>query len=433
MDDLIRVAEFSIDRGRAYELDKVDTGRATISIHDTEGLLDPTNPGSPYTGEIQPLLQARLALWDPMQEDWFTRFRGFVESYEYEFDPSQLVNRVTISLVDLFEIVQAIQMFPGVFGDSVSDSGDVFFEDTLEGDLHGMQDRVTDILTNAPLGNCGIPAGFYVVFSGNVSLHEATYSAGESAMTAIQDAVEAEFPAVGNVACDRLGRLTVHGRYARFDPVGTAAATVGWDFRDWKAGDGAAVAASPTDTAHIRSFSISRDLGKIINFATASPKTNLTGAAYDTAIQGQLVQDADSKRDYGIRGWSAENLLTKEGVTDGDLGDGGDWLQTKRFASYYKNNFKTPQNRVTRIGFRSSSLDMTGSAANWEFLTACDLNDRIALTISSPGGGGFEDEQYFIEGIHEEVRPLSGEMDDVTLTLDLSPFDYFLDNPFSEP
>ena len=61
-------------------------------------------------------------------------------------------------------------------------------------------------------------------------------------MTAIQDAVDAEFPAVGNVYGDRLGRLCVHGRYARFDPVATAAATAGWDFHDWKAGDGAAVA-----------------------------------------------------------------------------------------------------------------------------------------------------------------------------------------------
>ena len=58
-------------------------------------------------------------------------------------------------------------------------------------------------------------------------------------MTAIQDAVDAEFPGVGNVYGDRLGRLAIHGRYARFDPLGTEAMTAGWDFHDWKAGDGA--------------------------------------------------------------------------------------------------------------------------------------------------------------------------------------------------
>ena len=93
MDDLLPVAEYQIDRGRAYELDRVDTGRATIQLHDIEGLLDPTNTGGAYYGDIQPLKQARLALWNPVLEDWYTRFRGFVSSYEYDFDPSQLVNR----------------------------------------------------------------------------------------------------------------------------------------------------------------------------------------------------------------------------------------------------------------------------------------------------------------------------------------------------
>ena len=93
MDDLLRIAEYTIDRGRTFELDRCDTGRATVMIHDTEGLLDPTNAGD--LG-IQPLLQARLAIWNPVLEDWYTRFRGFVEAVEFEFHPSQLVNTVTI-------------------------------------------------------------------------------------------------------------------------------------------------------------------------------------------------------------------------------------------------------------------------------------------------------------------------------------------------
>ena len=120
-----------------------------------------------------------------------------------------------------------------------------------------MQLRVEQILTDG-----GIPDAFQVVFSGNVSLKATVYSPGESAMTAIQDAVDAEFPAVGNVYGDRLGRLAVHGRYARFDPLGTEAITAGWDFHDWKAGDGEAVAADPSDTAHIRGFSMSPRRGQ---------------------------------------------------------------------------------------------------------------------------------------------------------------------------
>ena len=95
----------------------LDTGRATITIHDTEGLLDPTNTGGAYYGDIQPLKQARLALWNPVLEDWYTRFRGFVESLRVRLRPLAAREPVTISLVDIFEIVSAVQMFPGYFGD----------------------------------------------------------------------------------------------------------------------------------------------------------------------------------------------------------------------------------------------------------------------------------------------------------------------------
>lgn len=452
MDEIMRVASYDIERGRSYELDRVDTGRATITINDIDGLLDPTNPGSPFTTEIQPLKQARLAVWDPVREDWFTRFRGFVESYEYEFHPSQLVNVVTINLVDIFEIVAAVEMFPGFFGHPIPDVNAeaigqvVFFEDTATGDLHGMKRRVEAILSGdigppATLGDCGIDPDFYDVFSGNVSLHEASYSPGASAMEAIQEAVDAEFPGVGNVYGDRLGRLCVHGRYARFDPVTTSQVAGDWDFRQWKAGDGAAVLLSPTDTAHIRAFAMSRDLGKVINHAMASPKTNNLDPNFET----QVVQDNTSKGLYGIRPWSTQNLLTKEGVTDGLVSgppwnpeDRTDWDETKLFAHYYVDNYKDPETRISRVTFRSQDLDESGAAANWEFLSECDLNDWVSITIASPGGGSIEFDaghplhnKYFIEGIHEEHRPLNDTMDDVTLTIDLSPADYFSESPFS--
>ena len=171
--------------------------------------------------------QARLAVWDPVLEDWYTRFRGFVESYEYDFDPSQLVNRVTIKLVDIFEIVSAIQMFPGFFGyecppEHARPTSSTI--DTARRRRHTGCRRCVAILSGnvdtLTGGNCGIHSSWYDIFSGNVSLHAVIYSPGESAMAAIQEAVDAEFPGVGNFYCDRLGRLAIHGRYARFDPVG---------------------------------------------------------------------------------------------------------------------------------------------------------------------------------------------------------------------
>ena len=48
------------------------------------------------------------------------------------------------------------------------------------------------------------------------------FSPVRAPLDAIQTAADAEFPGVANVYVDRLGRLCVHGRLAKFDPVGTS-------------------------------------------------------------------------------------------------------------------------------------------------------------------------------------------------------------------
>jgi hypothetical protein len=67
------------------------------------------------------------------------------------------------------------------------------------------------------------------------------------------------------------------------------------------------------------------------------------------------------------------------------------------------------------------------AAATWNLLSLIEIGDQVSLTVGSPGGGGFTDEGFFVEGIHEQVQPLGADYDDVTLTLDLSPQAYFTD------
>src|SRR5262245_15853998 len=195
------VAGYTIERGRQYELDRVDVGRAYVTVNDPEGLLDPTNTGSPYAGGLglQPLLQAAIARRNPVNGNWYTRFRGFVEDYDYQVDPPN--NQLTISLVDLMEVVQATELHPGFSGDTPPEEseGQVFFLNTNDRapDVpghRGMQIRVVQVMNI-----CGIPDDYYVVFTGNVSLRDTVYSPGESAMTAVQEACDSEFPGVGNV------------------------------------------------------------------------------------------------------------------------------------------------------------------------------------------------------------------------------------------
>ena len=102
----------------------------------------------------------------------------------------------------------------------------------------------------------------------------------------------------------------------------------------------------------------------MINVALASPHSDETEVNYAT----QVVVDDTSKGMYGIRSWSAQDLYTKQGVTPPST-TRTDWVETKRFAQYYVDNYAEPLNRVTSITFRSMNLNTTGAAANWLLLS----------------------------------------------------------------
>lgn len=427
------VTSYSIDRGRQFELDRTDAGRATVALSDVDGILDPTNSAGPFYGRIEPLLQVLLARYDPVAEEWFTRYRGFIEDFDYSFDPSQGVNRLTLSLVDLFEILSSIEMQLSdpsalVWGHLPPAAIRTELGNQVWFQPDGVQTRI-----RAVLGDALIPVEMSVVFSGNVELWGQAYSPGESAMTVVQEAADGEFPGVSNVYCDRHGRLVFHGREAKFDPAGVAAgASVGaWDFMEWDVGDGAAVLLAPTTTAHIRTFAFNRGLAQIINTATATPVGKQPGGILptDDDLIAQTSYDDDSINRYGIRNWSAEGLLTRVSDLDGS----GALVETKRFADYYVTNYARPRNRITEISFRSMRPGLPGAAITWELLSKIDIADAVNVTVGSPGGGGFNAEPYFVEGIHEQVAPLDALYDDVTLSLDLSPRAYFTDDPWAGP
>lgn len=403
-----------IERGRQFELDRTDAARATVRINDTEGVLDPTNPSGPYYGDIQPLTQAVWCAWNPVDSEWEPRFRGWINDLRYLYDPSQRVNFLEVDLVDIFEILAAIEMLPGSFGDAPPSGleGQVFYEDAT------MDDRIVQALTDS-----GIPAAFYVVFTGNVTVIPTVYTPGESPMTAIQEAADAEFPGVSNVYTDRFGRLAVHGRLAKFDPATTSAVAgdAAWDWRHWNAGDGEAVAAAPSITAHMRGFGFNRGLSSIRNSAIATPY-----GIDDDDVSGQIVQDLASIAQYGLRSWSAQDLLTQEGLLDSSSA----LVETRRFAEYITMNYGQPRDRIGPVTFRSMNLGQTGYVVNWRLLTQIDISDQLDASILAPGGGGFIDEECFVEGIREEHKPANTDFDDVTVTVDLSPVAYFTEIPF---
>lgn len=408
------VTSYTIDRGRAYELDQTQAGRATVQILDPDGILDPTNPAGPYYGQIRPMLPARLARHNPVTGAWAERYRGFVEDYSYEVDSSQRYNKLTVSLVDLFDILGGARMRPGQFGANVN--GQIVYPAG-----QGPRARIYQIL-----GDAGISGAQMDIFAGNVHLQKATYSAGESPLTAIQQAADGEFPGVSNVYCDRHGRLAFHGRNARFNPSIVASEQPEWGYRDWKAGDGTAVNASPSDTAQARALSFERGVSKIINSAVATEQ----GAPDDTS--SRQVTDNGSVGTYGMRSWETSNLLTGSGDTHLSYPTSAA-TETKRFAQFYVANYAQPRDRISSLAFKSLDPSDPRAAANWALLSGIDIADTIEITVATPGGGGFHSEGYFVEGIHEQVNRLAPTYDEVILTLDLSPRAYYGANPWDTP
>lgn len=398
------VASFTIDRGRSFELDQTDVGRALVQINDRDGVLDPSNLSGPYYGSIEPLLQIKLDVLNPVTATYSTLYRGFIEDFSYDWDPSQRVNRLALSCVDAFAILAAIEMQPdGSFGDAGGPVGNIFFDNA------DFQTRIDQVL-----GNAGWPALLAVTFTGNVQMQESVYAPGDTALDVIMDALNAEFPGVSNGYVDKTGRVVSHGRLARFDPEGVSAgASAGaWDWQHWKAGDGAAVAASLADTAQIREFASERGISKLINYAQASPM-GIAGAD----VAGQVVSDSVSIGKYGYRTWSKEYLLVDSGTTTGNTAND----ECKLYAQYYVDNYATPRQRISSISFKSMRPDDERAAANWDLLGGADISDQIDVTITAPGGGGFDGEPCFIEGIHYDVSPGGPDFAIVTMNLDLSP------------
>jgi hypothetical protein len=438
----VRVAGYQIDRGRASETTRTEGGSATVTITDRDGALDPTNPTGPFTtptNKIQPLVQAAICRWNPVDLVWDTRFRGWVAEYDYTFDPSQQVNQLQLTLVDIFEILATVEMYPGGdFGDPppAGSEGQVYYGAPATVDQANY--RIERILTDARLGTLAgtvFTSAFAVVFSLNVNVWPATYSPGETALAAIQETVDAELPEIANAFTDRFGRLAVHGRQAKFNPGGVLAGpppidnTV-WDWHHWYVGDGDFVNLNPAAHAQIRQFAFNHGRQYLANSAMAYP-VSVTDATMNGQVYPAAGTATPSKTKYGIRSWSAPNLITAQGrYLSGGVTTVTDALtETHRFAQYKVANYGLPVDRITTIGFRPLLPADPRAGAVHRLLGKADISDQVDVTVPSPGGGGFNGAVFFIEGIHETctgrlrggVAAGAEGYDDVTLTLDVSP------------
>lgn len=408
LDVTYNVTSISWDRGRMYEFDETTTGTATVKLVDTTGDLDPTNVGSAYYGKLVPLKQASIGLENPDTSEWSELFRGFISSWEVEPHPSGTMLMITVELVDGLELLAAAEMHldgANTFGTETSGNL-VYAEDTA---LDAVQTRIGDILTNV-----GWPLAKRVLFTGNVSLQEVTYPPRMSALAAIKDCADAEFPGTSNFFISKTGDAVFHGRYARFD----------WDneqyaINEWSVGDLAAADASPSTVVPVSPpLRFYLDKETIYTAAVATPQD-----IADADIDGQYTSDSTAIGKYGIRTWSAENLLTLGGDDSTTAAQ-----ETLLMADYVKDNYAEPLLRVGQLTIRPQDPNGTYGAATWALICDVEISDLVNVTTTHVGGGGIND-AFFVEGIHGQMLPMNATHPEVTLTLDVSPQGFYDNDP----
>ncbi len=410
-------------RGRTYMTNRTDAGTAEIDFVDTVGKLDPTNPSGPFY-PMDPNCPAAICLWNPVTSAWTQVFAGLVQQIPTTVDVSEKVSRGTLHLTDFFSLLGLAEVPPGVaFDDTGTGANSPITVGETTYEPQQVDDRIKAILADVDF-----PSGLTSIFSGNVNLQFTVVPPGTQVLAALQDAADAEFPGVANLFISKgsssgQGHVIFHGRLARFNPTNPT-----YGINTWNVGDHTAVAAHST-YALVAGLTFDRDIDRIINAARFSPD-NIA----DADIAGQLVVDSGSITQFGNRTGdfsTGENMVTGNGLNDGLAKN----AETKLFATYYVDNFHDAQNHIQQLTFRWVPPTAANATAHWAFLCGVEIGDVVNVTVTNPGGGGFNAVPYFVEGISYDALPgpkFSGNpIADVTMTLDLSPEAYFTTDPFS--
>lgn len=408
-----------VERGRDGETDTHDAGRAGFRLRDHTGDFNPLHATGAFYLNCVPRKPAKIELVNPVTDVVSTIFTGFTARWRWEPSQTEAWDYVDVELVDGLAILAEVELVADValFGDDVVDGNIVYAEDSL---LDAVRTRIVKVLDNAGWPGTTETDTLRQINSGNVGLWAKPYAPRTSALTVIKEAAEADFPAVsGGFYMSRDGKATFFGRYTRLDT-----GNPDYGIQTWKLGDDIAAQGAPTQIAPVAPpLTFYVDDALIFNDGFC---TNLETDPGD--FDTQTHRDATSIGEYGRKPWSAEGLLTRngEGPTTADA-------ECLLFAEYMVENYKTPHVRVEALNVIGRMPGSLHAGRTWAVICGVELNDIIQLTHSMTWGTGFIAHEFFVERIGYEIVPLNDEIDLVRLTLDVSPEDFVISNPFAGP
>ena len=373
-------------------------------------------------------------LLNPHTEQYGNLFTGFTETWDftYPMTPGSMLMEAAVSCVDGFDALNRAEMPP--------DKANTTTIPPFVG-LDAVKGRMLYILSffaGAPYSGDSFPTDPGAIFSGNVNVFNAIYNPQTSLLTGIQDTADAEFPNVSNTFMDKFGNLAFRGRATRFTPEQYSTfgvPTVGQPISFWNVGDANACdtwptnpPGSPTSQAMAPFNDLAWDLDQttLVNACECYPGNIGTQTS---AVTDQLRTNALSVLKYGPRVLSIPDLYTAgspASTSNPFLNPPG--LTAKQgcllYADYFVSNLATPQPHISTLKFQTVAPGTTQGNQWWKMVCGVEIGDVIVLYVTDPGGGGFQAEQFFVEGIHYTIT-IGGPYPQIAMTLDVSPRSWF--------
>lgn len=177
----------SIRRGRQRLLNEFEAGTANVTIIDTNGDFNPSNPSSPYYGDLVPLRKIQIEA--EYNGNSYVLFTGFITNYDTGFSiGSDEFSRVT------FRCVDALRLFTSAQITTVTGSGV----------------QLSGARVNAILDELDYPSTLRDIDSGDTTL-QADPGTSRRALDALELVKKSEF---GELFLDAEGRVTFLSRTA---------------------------------------------------------------------------------------------------------------------------------------------------------------------------------------------------------------------------
>lgn len=397
-------------RGRSRSLDRFSTGIATIVLDNRTRQYDPTNLSGPYaspslgTSGVVPTRPVIIkATWDSTQ---YTLFRGFIDSWDYDYDQSIKDATVTITVSDAFkQFGNIIGGLPSAASISSTSPGDVDVvvtetEGTVVGvgsittgtgsnipvvagveqtPLIGSQDDLTGARFTAILTAINWPDNLRDIDAGNTKLNR--QNATQTVLQLLQEVADTE---AGDVLIGEDGTVIFADRYHQL--AGTTAITSQATFD-------ATTLSNPFAEVEVK-----YDDELVGNVVRVSRKN--TVAATGDALIGTtvVVSNVESQSLFGARYLDRE--LPVPSTVGSDTSYGTD--QAKGIAGFLASVYATPELRPASI----TIAPQRSETALFPQVLGRKILERVTVKFAVPGTGTLE-KDCFIDGVSHNITPES--------------------------